>query len=103
MLSLAQLMHERGHEVTIYARSWEGPRPDLPVVLLPVRALTNHGSHAAFARRLPSELPPDVDAVVGFNKMPAPHFDSAADVCFAPKACAERSCINRLISSYRSS
>ena len=103
LLALAQLMHARGHDVTIYTRSWEGPRPDLPVVLLPVRALTNHGSNAAFARRLQSELPADVDAVVGFNKMPGLDFYYAADVCFARKAYAERSWIYRLTSRARSS
>lgn len=103
MLSLAQLMHERGHEVTIYARSWEGPRPDLPVVLLPVRALTNHGSNAAFARRFLSQLPDDVDAVVGFNKMPGLDFYYAADVCFAEKAHTERGWLYRLTPRARSS
>lgn len=103
LLALAQLMHARGHDVTIYTRSWEGPRPDLPVVLLPVRALTNHGSNAAFARRLQAELPADVDAVVGFNKMPGLDFYYAADVCFAEKAYAERSWIYRLTSRARSS
>lgn len=88
MLALAQLMHARGHDVTIYTRSWEGPRPDVPVVLLPVRALTNHGSNAAFVRRFQAELPADVDLVVGFNKMPGLDFYYAADVCFAEKAFA---------------
>ncbi|HTO19109.1 MAG TPA: glycosyltransferase family 4 protein [Pseudomonas sp.] len=103
MLALAQLMHERGHEVTIYSRSWEGARPDLPVVLLPVRAMTNHGANAAFARRFLAELPADVDAVVGFNKMPGLDFYYAADVCFAEKAYAERSWLYRLTSRARSS
>jgi UDP-glucose:(heptosyl)LPS alpha-1,3-glucosyltransferase len=103
MLALAQLMHERGHEVTIYSRSWEGSRPDLPVVLLPVRAMTNHGSNAAFVRRFLAELPADVDAVVGFNKMPGLDFYYAADTCFAEKAYGERSWLYRLTSRARRS
>lgn len=103
MLALAQLMRERGHEVTIYTRSWEGPRPDLPVVLLPVRAMTNHGSNAAFIRRFQAVLPSDVDAVVGFNKMPGLDFYYAADVCFAEKARVERGWLYRLTPRARSS
>ncbi|HTN30978.1 MAG TPA: glycosyltransferase family 4 protein [Pseudomonas sp.] len=103
MLALAQLMRERGHEVTIYTRSWEGPQPDLPVVLLPVRAMTNHGSNAAFIRRFQEVLPSDVDAVVGFNKMPGLDFYYAADVCFAEKARVERSWLYRLTPRARSS
>lgn len=103
MLALAQLMGMRGHEVTIYCRSWEGTKPDLPVVLLPGRAMTNHGNNAAFARRFLAELPADVDAVVGFNKMPGLDFYYAADVCFAEKVYGERSWLYRLTSRARSS
>lgn len=103
MLALARLMQERGHEVTIYTRSWEGPRPDIPVVLLPVHSMSNHGSNAAFAQRLQAELPSDIDAVVGFNKMPGLDFYYAADVCFAEKARKERGWLYRLTPRARSS
>ena len=65
--------------------------------------MTNHGANAAFARRFLAELPADVDAVVGFNKMPGLDFYYAADVCFAEKAYAERSWLYRLTSRARSS
>lgn len=103
MCALAQLMHRRGHEVTIYTRSWEGPRPDPSVVLLPVRAVTNHASNAAFVRRFQAALPADVDAVVGFNKMPGLDFYYVADVCFAEKAYEKRGLLYRCTPRARSS
>lgn len=103
MLALATLMSQRGHDVAIYTSSWEGPKTELPVVLLPVKAVTNHGRNAAFVERLQAELPADVDAVVGFNKMPGLDFYYAADVCFAEKAYGERSWLYRLTPRARSS
>ena len=103
MLALAQLMRERGHDVTIYTGSWEGPSTDVPVVLLPVRAMTNHGRNAAFVKRFQAEMSADVDAVVGFNKMPGLDFYYAADVCFAEKAYVERGWLYRCTPRARSS
>lgn len=98
MLAMARVCRDRGHEVTIYTREWQGERPELPVVELLVRALTNHGRNAAFIRRFQQELIQrgQPDAVVGFNKMPGLDFYYAADVCFAEKAYAERGVWYRL-------
>lgn len=92
MLAMARACRDRGHEVTIYTREWQGERPDLPVVELPVRAWTNHGRNRAFIRRFQQHLQAhgQPDRVIGFNKMPGLDFYYAADVCFAEKAYRER-------------
>lgn len=93
MLALAQVCVQRNHEVTIYTQSWQGAQPEhIPVIELPVRALTNHGRAEKFARQVQAELQHSpVDRVIGFNKMPGLDVYFAADVCFAQKAFEERS------------
>lgn len=92
MLALARLCQARGHTVTIYTQEWQGEHPaELPVVELPVHALTNHGRATAFVAKLRRRLKSQPQAVVvGFNKMPGLHFYYAADVCFAAKAYEQR-------------
>lgn len=104
MLAMAKLCRDRGHEITIYTREWQGERPDLPVVELPVRSLTNHGLNAAFIRRFQQYLAEHgrPDRVVGFNKMPGLDFYYAADVCFAEKVYAGRGPLYRLLPRARS-
>lgn len=98
MLVLAQVCVQRNHEVTIYTQSWQGAQPEhIPVIELPVRALTNHGRAEKFARQVQAELQHSpVDRVIGFNKMPGLDVYFAADVCFAQKAFEERSWWYRL-------
>jgi len=98
MLAMARVCQARGHRVTIYTGGWQGEKPpDMRVVELPVRALTNHGRGTAFVARLREQLSGSPDAVVvGFNKMPGLDFYYAADVCFAAKAHEERNLLYRL-------
>lgn len=104
MLTVARVCRARGHAVTIYTGAWQGELPqDLPVVQLPVQALSNHGRAEAFAARLQQALgtaPPAT--VVGFNKMPGLDLYYAADVCFAAKAFEERNFLYRLLPRSRS-
>jgi len=92
MLAMAELCRQRGHDVTLYTRSWQGPRPELPVVELPVGGWTNHGRNQAFVERFQQHLAREgqPDRVVGFNKMPGLDFYYAADVCFADKVYRQR-------------
>lgn len=103
MLAIASLCHQRGHDVTIYTRSWQGIKPDaIPVVELPVRGWSNHQRAVQFARQLQQRAEyKTFDAVVGFNKMPGLDVYYAADVCFAQKAWEERSGWYRLSSRSR--
>lgn len=98
MLTVARLCQERGHQVRIFTRSWQGAQPDdVAITLLPVRALTNHGRALAFAARLKDELKSMPGAiVVGFNKMPGLDVYYAADVCFAEKVFEQHGFFYRL-------
>jgi UDP-glucose:(heptosyl)LPS alpha-1,3-glucosyltransferase len=82
---LARAAHARGHRVSVLTRAWSGARPDgIEVHELPVRAWTNVGRDAAFARALARELPalaPDV--TVAFNRIAGVDVFYAADPCLA--------------------
>ncbi|ACE86120.1 glycosyltransferase family 4 protein [Cellvibrio japonicus] len=87
MLAMARTCKARGHQVTIYTQRWAGELPaDIPVQLVPVRALSNHGRAREFARRFMAlRHQQTIDLVVGFNKMPGLDVYYAADTCFAQK------------------
>jgi UDP-glucose:(heptosyl)LPS alpha-1,3-glucosyltransferase len=102
MLALAHACAAR-HQVVIYTQSWHGDKPvNIPVIELPVRALTNHGRAAAFVKKFQPRVEQEkIDLVIGFNKMPGLDFYYAADVCFAKKVYEERSWWYRLSSRSR--
>jgi UDP-glucose:(heptosyl)LPS alpha-1,3-glucosyltransferase len=102
MLAMARLMKSRGHDVTIYCSDWKGEKPELPLVILPVGAMTNHSRNAAFVKKFQAQLPNNIDAVIGFNKMPGLDFYYAADVCFAEKVYKERGLLYRWMPRARS-
>ena len=92
MLAMARACVARGHAVTIYTQRWTGDKPaEIPVVILPTHALTNHGRARAFVKQFQARRAQEkLDLVVGFNKMPGLDVYYAADVCFAQKAYEER-------------
>ncbi len=84
-LSIAQQCIQRGHQISIYTRSWEGDLPDdMHVNLLNGSAITNHNRDRQFVERLSNQLQGErYDAIVGFNKMPHLDVYYAADPCYA--------------------
>ena len=69
-LGVAQLLLERGHQVTLFTSSNRCDLPEnLALTLLPARALTNHGIDRAFARKFAAATAERFDRVVGFNKL----------------------------------
>ena len=67
---LARHLTERGHHVTIFASENRCELPQgVALVLLPVRAITNHGRDWAFARKFAAAAPGGFDRIVGFNKL----------------------------------
>ena len=98
MLAMARACVARGHQVTIYTQRWVGDQPDdIPVVIVPARALTNHGRARAFTQQFQAlRAQETLDLVIGFNKMPGLDVYYAADVCFAQKAYEERGWLYRL-------
>jgi UDP-glucose:(heptosyl)LPS alpha-1,3-glucosyltransferase len=103
MLAIATECHRRGHAVTVYTQSWQGPRPAwLNVRLLRTVALTNHGQCRSYARRLERTLfDAPVDLAVGFNKMPGLDVYYAADGCYKARAVEQHGWLYRLNPRYR--
>jgi UDP-glucose:(heptosyl)LPS alpha-1,3-glucosyltransferase len=103
MLAIATECHRRGHAVTVYTQSWQGPQPAwLDVRLLSTVALTNHGQCRSYARRLKRSLSGEtVDLVVGFNKMPGLDVYYAADGCYQARALEQHGRLYRLNPRYR--
>ncbi|MEZ6196238.1 MAG: glycosyltransferase family 4 protein [Planctomycetota bacterium] len=102
---LAGELVARGHEVHAYAREFAGPLPeDVVVHELPVRALTNHGRNAAFARHLATAVarPGGYDLVVGFTKIPGLDLYYAGDTCYRQRAAElPLAALRRLTPRYR--
>ena len=84
---VAQELSQRGHAIRVYTRSWEGDKPkNWEIILVPVRALSNHAKNYKFYRWVQAHLNDHpVDRVVGFNKMPGVDVYYGADVCYAGK------------------
>lgn len=69
-VELARILQARGHRVTIFTtRPFQYAASSPDVVVLPVRAFTNHGRDIAFACAFRSAVQGRFDRVVGFNKL----------------------------------
>lgn len=92
-LAIAKTLREQGHQIRIYTREWEGDRPNIAndLILVPTKALTNHGKDREFNKWVLSHIKQHpVDRVVGFNKMPGLDVYYGADVCYAEKIRQEK-------------
>lgn len=70
-IRLARILVARGHDVTIFTseNTWAFDRPPCPIVLLPVRAYTNHRLDLNFSKRFAAATAEAFDRIVGFNKL----------------------------------
>ncbi len=68
-IAIARRLIAKGHDVQIVCASAEAPPADLDIVVLPVRAFTNHGRNAAFSRRLAQHVAERFDVVAGFDAL----------------------------------
>ncbi|MDR1709440.1 MAG: glycosyltransferase family 4 protein [Candidatus Accumulibacter sp.] len=102
-LRIALACRARGHGVRVYALEWRGDVPEgFEVVIVPVRAWSNHRRYAKFHDWVADDLARrPVDRVVGFNKMPGLDVYYAADPCFEDKARTLRNPLYRLGGRYR--
>ncbi|HEY4984044.1 MAG TPA: glycosyltransferase family 4 protein [Verrucomicrobiae bacterium] len=77
----------RGHNVTIFTRSWEGERPaNITVELFGRHGLTNTSRNRHWLKQLTATLSQrELDCVVGFNKLPGLDVYFGSDLCFAAK------------------
>jgi UDP-glucose:(heptosyl)LPS alpha-1,3-glucosyltransferase len=86
-LKIAQLCAARGHDVTIYTRTWQGERPmDVRVALFGRSGASNIARNRAWVKQLAATLPGEkLDRVVGFNKLPGLDVYYGSDPCYAAK------------------
>lgn len=102
-LRIAQVCHQRGHEIEVYTMRWEGRvEADFRVHLIKPEGLQNHSRGHAFAKKVKMSLAKSpVDLVIGFNKMPYLDLYYAADVCYQARVRQERHFFYRLLPRYR--
>ena len=104
MMRIARECVKRGHEIHVYALSWQGPVPEggIHVHVIKGQGWTNHRRYQNFIQRIQAEIrAAHFDLVVGFNRLPGLDVYFAADPCFIERAHAERGWFYRLTSRYR--
>lgn len=86
-LKVAQLCAARGHDVTIFTRTWQGERPmDVRVTLFGRSGASNVARNRAWVKQLAASLPGErLDGVIGFNKLPGLDIYYGSDPCYTAK------------------
>ncbi len=86
-LKIAQLCAARGHDVTIFTRTWQGERPEtLKIELFGRHGASNVARNRAWLKQLRETLPQrKLDGVIGFNKLPGLDVYYGSDPCYAAK------------------
>ena len=86
-LKIAQLCAARGHDVTLFTRTWQGDRPKgLKLELFGRRGASNVARNRAWLKQLGETLPSrSLDGVIGFNKLPGLDVYYGSDPCYAAK------------------
>lgn len=85
-MTIARLLGEQGHDVTIFTARLEGNvGSDLLVEVLPVLAFTNHGRNIAFSRAIARRCAGQFDRIVGFDKLEGLDILYCADPPVAPR------------------
>jgi len=86
-LKIATLCAQRGHQVTLFTRTWLGEKPGNVVVeLFGRRGFTNVSRNRAWLRQLTTTLPRhDLDGIIGFNKLPGLDVYYGSDPCYVAK------------------
>lgn len=85
-MRIAEELLRRGHDVTVFTRSFDGKIPQgMKVEFLKVSAWTNHGKAAEFGR-LFKEKAAGFDLRFTFNRIPDADFYFAADNCIRSEA-----------------
>ncbi len=102
-LRIALDCQRRGHEIRVYTLMWQGEIPEgFEVVIVPVKAFTNHTRNERFTQWVEDALRRDrVDGVIGVNKMPGLDVYFAADSCYEEKAQTQRNWLYRQLPRYR--
>ena len=102
-VTIAQRCAARGHDVTIFTRTWQGERPaQLRIELFGRSGSTNPARNRHWLQQLETTLPArQLDGVIGFNKLPGLDVYYGADPCYVAKARNLKSWWYRLLPRYR--
>ena len=88
MLRIARECKHRDHEVHVFAAKWLGEVPnDIPVHILPVNALTNHGLNRSFGAKMQTAVAGRAfDCITGFTKIVGLDVYYVGETCYAARA-----------------
>ena len=88
MLRIARECKRRDHEVHVFAAKWLGEVPnDIPVHILPVNALTNHGLNRSFGAKMQTAVAGRAfDCITGFTKIVGLDVYYVGETCYAARA-----------------
>ena len=101
VIPLADELHLRGHEVTLYCSSWDAPTPPqwLKLEMVDADAFTNHGRSKLFIKNLHKMLENNpADILIAFNRIPGADFYIAGD---RPVAMQDAGFFQKLSPRYR--
>ena len=86
-LKVATLCAQRGHQVTLFTRTWLGEKPaSITIELFGRHGFTNVSRNRAWLRELAAALPQrGLDGVIGFNKLPGLDVYYGSDPCYVAK------------------
>jgi UDP-glucose:(heptosyl)LPS alpha-1,3-glucosyltransferase len=102
-LRIAQKCAESGHKVTLYTRTWDGPKPkEIKIITLGCKGWTNASRNQNYIKELIKEIDKgSFDGVIAFNKMPRLDLYFASDPCFKAKFQSANKWLSRLTKRYR--
>ena len=83
-LRIASICAQRGHEVVIFTRTWQGERPEgVSCELFGRHGWSNVSRNRTWLKQLAGVLPQrGLNGVIGFNKMPALDVYYGSDPCY---------------------
>ncbi len=102
-LKIARLCAARGHDVTIFTRTWQGERPSgMQVELFGRQGASNVARNRAWLKLLADALPQrGLDGIIGFNKLPGVDVYYGSDPCYAAKVERLKSFYYKWLPRYR--
>lgn len=102
LLRIAAECARRGHEVHLFAASWQGRVPDgMPLHVLPTCAWTNHGTNREFGWRLQEAVAGRFDFLIGFTKLPGLDVYYLGETCYAVRVDRRRARAYKWLPRYR--
>ena len=102
-LKIALLCAARGHDVTIFTRTWQGEQPpEIRIELFGRQGASNVARNRAWLKLLADTLPQrGLDGVIGFNKLPGLDVYYGSDPCYAAKVQRLKSSLYKWLPRYR--